>query len=199
MHDAAMHQVEPPFHGWVWVDRASGWMRGRERTILLSAAAFQILVLLAMIALRAVPLVVGENILLRVAPVDPRELFRGEYVMLSYDFSRIPSGGIEGIPQDLRAPDLRNWQGRTVYVSLVPEPDGKHWRADKVSIRRPAGGKHIRGRIIRWGQIEFGIEAYYVQEGKGREYEAAVRDRRLSAEVAVTPGGSAALLRLWIE
>ncbi len=199
MHDAAVHQVAPPFHGWAWVDRASGWMRGRERTILLSAAAFQILVLLAMIALRAVPLVVGENILLRVAPVDPRELFRGEYVMLSYDFSRIPSGGIEGIPQDLRGPGVRNWQGRTVYVSLVPESDGKHWRAEKVSIRRPDGGKHIRGRITRWGQIEFGIEAYYVQEGKGREYEAAVRDRRLSAEVAVTPGGQAALRHLRIE
>jgi len=199
MHDAVMHPGEPPFFGRAWVDRASGWVKGRERSILLGAAALQVLVLLAMIALRAVPLVVGENILLRVVPVDPRELFRGEYVMLSYELSRIPSGGIEGIPQDLRGPDLRSWHGRTVYVSLVPESDGKHWRADKVSVRRPAEGKHIRGRITRWGQIEFGIEAYYVQEGKGREYETAVRDRRLSAEVAVTPGGYSALRRLRIE
>jgi uncharacterized membrane-anchored protein len=131
--------------------------------------------------------------------VDPRELFRGEYVMLSYGFSRIPAGGIEGVPQDPRGPDLRNWQDRTVYVSLAAESDGRHWRAEQVSIRRPAGGRYIRGRITRWGLIEFGIEAYYVQEGKGREYEAAVRNRRLSAEVAVAPGGYASLRSLRIE
>ena len=51
-----------------------------------------------MIAIHACPLVLGERILLKIQPVDPRDLFRGDFVILSYDISRIPEEGIEGIP-----------------------------------------------------------------------------------------------------
>ncbi len=57
----------------------------------------------------------------------------------------------------------------------------------------------IRGKINERGQVECGIEAYFVQEGKGKEYEEAIRSRRLAAVVAITPDGQAALKRLQIE
>ena len=70
-----------------------------------------------MIALRAIPLLTGQTVLVKVVPVDPRELFRGDYVQLSYDFSRVPPErcarpagelGLEtvavGRPDRLRAP-----------------------------------------------------------------------------------------------
>jgi uncharacterized membrane-anchored protein len=47
--------------------------------------------------------------------------------------------------------------------------------------------------------MEFGIESYFVEEGTGRRYEQAIRDRHLSAELAVTSGGQAALKGLRIE
>jgi hypothetical protein len=83
--------------------------------------------------------------------------------------------------------------GRTVYVALVPDSDGRHWSGGPVSVRPPAGGKHLRGTIVAPGRIEFGIESYFVEEGKGKEYERAIRDRRLSAELAVTADGLAVL------
>ena len=86
-----------------------------------------------------------------------------------------------------------------MYVSLVPDADGRHWRADQVSISRPQSGRYLRGRIAASGRLEFGIEAYYVQEGKGRAYEEAIRTKRLSAEVALTSDGTAALRALRIE
>ena len=49
------------------------------------------------------------------------------------------------------------------------------------------------------GRLEFGIEAYYLQEGQGSKYEEAMRDHRLAAEIAVTADGRAALLGLRIE
>jgi uncharacterized membrane-anchored protein len=49
------------------------------------------------------------------------------------------------------------------------------------------------------GRLEFGIEAYYVQENTGRRYEEAIRDRKLTAELAVTSSGQAALKGLRIE
>jgi GDYXXLXY motif protein len=43
------------------------------------------------------------------------------------------------------------------------------------------------------GSAGVGIESYYVQEGTGHRYEQAIRDRKLSAELAVTSSGQAAL------
>lgn len=176
-------------------DRALDWLKARERYVLLVGVAVQMVVLLGMTAHRATPLVSGETILLRVVPVDPRDLFRGDYVILSYDFSQFPPGGIEGLPA--RRSDAS--RGRTVYVSLVPEPDGKHYRADKFSVYRPSGGTYLRGQVVGWNRLAFGIESYYVQEGTGRKYEQAIRSRKLSAEVAVTSGGQATLRGLRIE
>ena len=87
-----------------------------------------------------------------------------------------------------------------MYVTLVPEPDGHHYRGGAVSITPPpAGVKSIRGTLRDRSRIEFGIESYFVQEGKGKDYEDAIRSRRLSAEVALTPDGRAALRGLRIE
>ena len=48
------------------------------------------------------------------------------------------------------------------------------------------------------GLLEFGIEQFFVQEGKGRVYEDAVRSRRLSSEIAITSEGTAAMRGLHI-
>ncbi len=122
---------------------------------------------------------------------------RGDYVTLAYEFSRLPPGGIAGVPRG--APYSHPGQGQTVYVTLVPEPDGKHWKPSTYSLTRPPSGRYLRGKIEDFGRLEFGIESYYVQEGKGRQYEDAVRNRRLSAEISVAPDGQAALKRLYIE
>jgi uncharacterized membrane-anchored protein len=175
-----------------------GWLKANERKILKVAVAAQLVILVAMIALRAIPLVAGETVLVRVMPVDPRDLFRGDYVILSYDFSRVSSESIEGLSEHER----RSWkklEGRPVYVQLVPDSVPGHMRAEKVTVMKPAAGPFIKGQMERYGALKFGIEAYYVQEGTGRVYEQAIRDRKLSAELAVSPSGQAALRGLRIE
>jgi uncharacterized membrane-anchored protein len=175
-----------------------GWLKGRERKILLVTAAAQLLILLGMIALRAAPLLTGQTVLVRVMPVDPRDLFRGDYVILSYDFSRTPSQGIEGLSETERG-SWKKLEGRAVYVPLVPDSNGVHHRAQKVTVVKPERGPFLKGQMERYGSLKFGIEAYYVQEGTGRGYEQAIRDRKLSAELAVTSSGKAALRGLRIE
>jgi uncharacterized membrane-anchored protein len=182
-----------------WLDRIVGACKSRERAILLAGVGFQLVVLVGMIVTRAVPHLTGEAILVRVVPVDPRDMFRGDYVTLAYDFSRIPPGGIPALPRDAVYSSSSEWQGRTVYVSLVPEGDGKHRKASAYSLTQPTSGKYLRGTMGNSGRLEFGIESYYVQEGKGRQYEDAVRRRRLSAEILVAPNGQATLKRLVME
>jgi len=173
------------------------WIKGRERKILLLTAAAQLLVLVAMIAARMLPLVTGQTVLVRVQPVDPRDLFRGDYVILSYDFSRMPTERILGLTEADRY--NRKTEGRPVYVALVPDSDGVHMRAGQVSLLKPVKGPFLKGQMGRYGSMEFGIEAYYVQEGTGRAYEQAIRDRKLTAELAVTSSGQAALRGLRID
>jgi uncharacterized membrane-anchored protein len=176
-----------------------GWLKARERKILLATAAAQLLILVAMIALRAMPLVMGQTVLVRVVPVDPRDLFRGDYVILSYDFSRVSPQEVEGMAATDRQRKRAKWEGRTVYVPLVRDTNGVHWRAEKTTLVKPATGPFLKGHMLRHGTVQFGIESYFVQEGAGRVYEQAIRDRKLSAELAVTSSGQAALKGLRIE
>lgn len=157
----------------------------RERRLLLAAVGLQLLVLLGMVAARIGPLLNGEPITVRVEPVDPRDLFRGDYVILSYAFSRA-TGDVTGAPE-----------GSTVYAVMVR--DGNHWRADSYTYQKPTEGVFLRGKVLSGGRIEYGIESYFVQEGTGRVYEEAVRNRTLIAELRVTRDGTAALHGLKIE
>jgi uncharacterized membrane-anchored protein len=85
-------------------------------------------------------------------------------------------------------------------MTLVPEPDGRHYRGGAVMRERPAPDvTFIKGTLTDPARIRFGIESYFVQESKGRDYENAIRGHRLWAEVALAPNGDAALRRLVIE
>ncbi|MEN6406957.1 MAG: GDYXXLXY domain-containing protein [Thermoguttaceae bacterium] len=164
------------------------------KIVLAGALCFQLAVLVGMIVLKAAPLWTGEVVLLRVAPVDPRELFRGDYVALNYDFSRVPDRELKNLP--IRSSDR---VGQTVFVPLKPEKDGRHWQAAGFSLKRPASGKYLEGVVTGGDRIQFGIESYYVQEGTGREFEQAAAGRQLSAEVSLASDGRALLRRLQFE
>jgi uncharacterized membrane-anchored protein len=182
-----------------WVDvNVLGWFQSRERKALKFTVLAQLAILVAMIGLRAIPLVTGQTVLVRVQPVDPRDLFRGDYVTLSYDFSRASPANLPGLPESERWGSRRT-EGRPVYVTLVPDSDRVHWRADKYTMVKPDTGLFLRGQVGRYGSLQFGIESYFVQEGTGHVYERAVREHKLSAELAVTSSGQAALRGLRIE
>jgi uncharacterized membrane-anchored protein len=190
MSDAAILTPAPRWQR--LVDGIAGW----QRTLLLVGVGFQLFVLLGMIAFRAAPYWSGETVLLHVVPVDPRDMFRGDYVTLSYEFSRV--SGIPGLGRQ-QSGAFDNSQGQTIYVSLVPEQDGRHFRPARYSLDPPASGPFIRGTIVGGNRAEFGIESFYVQEGTGHKYEEAVRRHSLSAVVSLAPDGRAALRSLQVD
>lgn len=192
MVNTTAEQSDAKLAGAAWLDRRLEWIKDRERAMLIVGVGFQLVVLIAMIVTPFMTLITGDTILLRVVPVDPRDLFRGDYVILSYEFSRFPPQGIPGLQST-------DHQGQTVYVAIVPEEDGKHWRASQFSLQKPSTGKFLRGQIKGWNRIEFGIESYFVQEGEGLRYERAVRNQNLSAEIALDRNGKAVLKRLVIN
>ena len=81
-----------------------------------------------MILPRAAILRSGQEVRLEIAPVDPRDLFRGDYVVLAY---RI---GTVDMPKDVTNAFTR---GQQVFVTLRPDASNKS-RAVAISAERPA-------------------------------------------------------------
>lgn len=153
--------------------------RPTRRAVFWALVALQALVPVGMVGLQEQQLAGSRDVLLRVQPVDPHDVFRGEYVSLSYAISTLPA------PQG------------TVYVPLYDTGDG--WTGAAATSTRPTGGTFIRGRSSGSGRIVFGIESFYVQEGTARRYEDALVARRLYARVAVDGDGQARLRELVIR
>ena len=158
----------------------------------------------AMILERAAILSQGREIVIRTVPIDPRDLFRGDYVILRYGVSRVSLAGLEA-PEDLR-------RAEAVFVTLAPsEDDEDDWSVVSISRDRPDtvadGAVVIAARVAaafgsgegRTARIDYGIESYFVPEGTGRALEDKVRESVVSVIVAVADSGKAAVKGLVID
>ncbi|EJB02997.1 putative membrane-anchored protein [Rhizobium leguminosarum bv. trifolii WSM597] len=175
------------------------------RGYLLSAiivAGLQTVILGAIIQSRASILNNGAEVLLKTAPVDPRDFLRGDYVVLNYDISSVPvqtvSGGIPAEPGE-----------RTLWVRLKKQEDG-FWTViessfhelpplpETVILRSQPfySGGLAAGDNIR---VEYGIERYYVPEGQGKPIEEARNGGNVVIAVRVSPAGSAQIRGLLVD
>jgi uncharacterized membrane-anchored protein len=130
---------------------------------------------------------------LETRPVDPRDMLRGDYVILSYDISTVPLDLFQPTPQ--RDP----MDGNEVFVVL--EKKGTFHRAVRASMSWPevqAGQVVIRGRVDRnWSpnviRINYGLERYYVSEGTGNPRG------KLTADATVSKDGRPILKQLYLD
>lgn len=168
------------------------------------------LVLLVLVEQRARILRGGTEIRLRSVPVDPRDLFRGDYVILAYPISTVEAeaAGQQGFQR-----------GERVYVSLGRDEQG-FARATGVSREWPKAGDDVvviagrvtttstcatmadgsidcSGRRNRLG-IAYGLESYFVPQGEGKAIETTDK-ARIEVVAAVSSSGEAAIKRLLID
>ena len=163
--------------------RVFNGVEGRRQAVIAGAVVFQVAVLLILIGWRLMALAAGETVLLQVIPIDPRDLMRGEYVILNYEFSRLPSDPLPGLPEE---PQER--RGRAVFVPLRLAADGRHHTGGEFLAERPEAGLYLEGQIVGRNRIQFGIDSYFVEEGQGKRYEDAIRQGTVSARVSISRG-----------
>ena len=121
----------------------------------------------------------GDEYLLRVAPVDPIDPFRGAYVDLDYpdlDLDR-ETPGDEG----------------TVYVTLVE--DGDVWVASGYTRERPSGPPYLTCNDRDW-RLRCGIESLFLPQDEAASMQADLGDGSMVAVVKVDGRGNAALMRV---
>jgi uncharacterized membrane-anchored protein len=181
------------------------FLKNRIVLTLVIVALAQTGVLAGMVVDRVRLLKTGREITLPIVPVDPRDLFRGEYVRLGYDISRIPVNLLDGpLPKPNAA----------FYVTLERKGDGA-WLPIKLTSKRVEEsspdrivlkGRAMFGRLQETPStptaahmVKYGIESYFVREGQGPRLEALARDKKLAARIAVDSGGNAAIKGLLVD
>ncbi len=112
----------------------------------------------------------GQTFLLETEPVDPGDILRGDYVILAYPIQRVPLDRFEPPPTTVPAPGTR------IYVELRQEGEVHRLAGASLAPLRPAPDHVvIRGRAGHgWRaagansvRVDYGIEKFFVPEGKG--------------------------------
>ena len=166
---------------------------------ILIVVALQTVALAYMIYDRQTMLNSSRVVTLKVAPVDPRDIFRGDYVILNYAISRLELDKLAG--------DDAFTNGETVFVTL--QRQGTDWNAVAIARARPylvQGGVPIRGTVdfVEFADkaipvavtVSYGIESYFVPEGTGRAIEEERQKGDLTADIAIDGQGRAAIKAL---
>ena len=163
-------------------------MSRRRRIALIVVVCAQLAVPLGMAGLAEADLAFGDEIRLRAQPVDPLDIFRGNYVVLRYDISRLQ------VIYEVE-------RGQRLCADLfhtAPDVYGARYAYDAP----PRNEKEICGRArtdARGGEsveIEYGIETYYASAEKAREIEDSIGRGELLVVVDVDDDGSARIERL---
>ena len=167
-------------------------MKTKRLSVLI--AVFWLVIILGFIASKEFTLRTGTHVLLKTVPVDPRDLFRGDYVTLNYEISTLDLW-------DIRAPFTNFRIGDKIYVSLkrvhgYGVVSGIHKNSPKSKKLLLKGtAKSAHGKKLT---VDYGIESYFEPEGKGKEIERA-RERKLVVEVSIDMFGNAGIRSLFID
>jgi uncharacterized membrane-anchored protein len=142
----------------------------------------------------AMPSWMGTEVQLRLVPVDPTDVFRGEYLTLRYDISNFDST----LPKDYEFES-----GQKIYVSLSNDQVA---HAVRYSHQRPTGlfliGNIEYGWFLPVGReneasynIRFPIDRYYIPEGTGGAVEN-FRNGNYTALVKIDSRGNARVMKI---
>ena len=165
-------------------------MSPRRKLALLAVVLAQLAVPLALAGLAAADLAFGQEIRLRAQPVDPLDVFRGNYVVLRYDVSSLP------VNFDVA-------RGDRICTPL--RETGDEWRGGSAVAGLPGGREAICGRARRDAEagteveVEYGIETYFASAGRAREIERALASGPVYVIVDLDDDGSARIKRLELE
>jgi uncharacterized membrane-anchored protein len=171
----------------------------KVKRLFIVVIALQIVFLLGLVGYRETILAVGRTAILQTVPVDPRDLFKGEYVTLRYEISNLGSTQVNQGSKIYRLLGEVN-NGDTVYVALS-NIDGDESSLD-VQTDEPSGRTDlfIKGKVGTKNSdvitVEYGVEQYFIPEGRGLEIEQA---EEVEVRVKINRSGIAAIEALIVD
>ena len=174
-------------------------MTPKVKRLFIMVIALQVVLLLSLVGYRESILIMGRTAVLQTVPVDPRDLFRGEYVVLRYD--------ITTLGQDSNTPGAKRYnlrgeinEGDTVYVTLTNGNGNPYYMEVQAGEPTDDADLFLKGRVTQKRgdmiTVEYGIEQYFVPEGRGLEIERA---DDVKVKVKINRSGTAAIEELIVD
>jgi uncharacterized membrane-anchored protein len=183
-----------------------------QKKIFYLTIIFWLLIFSGFILYKEYTLRTGTEVVLKTEPVDPRDLFRGDYVTLNYEISTL---GLE----EIQAEDLYFDYNDRIYLALALE--NGYGVPKKIYINPPDDELYIKGTVkeviydweayedssiteepyLKELRVEYGIESYFVPEGRGIEIESQQWTGRegVDVKVVVDRSGNAVIKSLLID
>jgi uncharacterized membrane-anchored protein len=159
-----------------------------RRFLLLAVVLAQLAVPLGLAGLAASDLAFGQEIRLKAQPVDPLDIFRGNYVTLRYEISLVPVSfdvsRRDRICVSLSEAGDHTWQGGFGKADLP--------QSGPAICGRARGSAHAGERVA----VEYGIETYFASESRAKELERSLGKGRLYVVIDLDDDGSARIERL---
>lgn len=166
----------------------------RRRTVIFAVALLvQVAIIAMVVGVNASTVSQGRSVFLRIAPVDPRDPLRGDFLTFSYDISTVNRETFTDTP------DI----GETVYVPLMRT--GDYWTPTYgATSSRPDGSSSsevfIRGIVSGMSStsvaITYGAEEYFIPEGSGADFPL---DAETAARISVDSAGRAVLRQVYVD
>lgn len=138
----------------------------------------------------------GKAIMLETERVDPRDLLRGDYLILNYKISFVPADKFSPPVK----PDMT--YGSKIFVALVPGTNQFYevLRASTNEFAPSAGEILVIGKSAGtlWNatnsvRVEYGLERYYVAEGQGNP------TGKLTVQAVVPASGRASIKQVFVD
>lgn len=171
--------------------------------LLVLVVVLQTAALVGMVAIKHRTLVTGTPVLLETMPVDPRSLFRGDYVTLNYAIGSLDYDEVGG-DRDFERHDriyVLLHEGETYWepVSIHREMPAREPGTIAIGGEVQYSGIWVDGQRRAGINVRYGIESYFVPEGKGREIELPRNEGKVAILVAVDGKGDAAIKAVLVD
>jgi uncharacterized membrane-anchored protein len=166
-----------------------------KRNLFILVLVLQSAWVLCMVAVQERAWSIGKTITLETERVDPRDLLRGDYLILHYKISDVPTN----LFSPPVSPDLPG--GTKVFVAL--EPRGDFFAVARASTNQfePSGNQILLQAARTWGgwsgtnvvRVEYGLERCYVREGTGNPRG------KLTVQAVVPASGRAKIRQVFVD
>lgn len=168
----------------------------KKRTVVFLILGLWLLTALAVIGFNQYTVLTGTRVLLKTVPIDPRDVLRGDYIILHYEINRLDTNKIPS--------DFENFAvGKKIFLILKKE--NIYWIPVEIRNNKPEGDEvFLTGQIIwfhndtRNIQVVYGIENYFIPEGKGRQVEE-LQGQGLGVEVSIDKNGRGVIIQLYLD
>ncbi|MDP4164343.1 MAG: GDYXXLXY domain-containing protein [Bacillota bacterium] len=166
-------------------------MNNRAKQLLV-ACSLPVLILLGMCVTPLYTILYGKEIILQTKPIDPSDMFRGDYVSLRYEAEEVPKSLVESAVLKAANDGQTNFK---VYVNL--EKKGAVYTPSKVTLKKPDHGVYLNGNFSYMTPpddqrdvafIEYSLDKYFVPDNTGTKWEQNATKGAVWAKVKVNNG-----------